>query len=268
MICDKNHEQTGWSRSGGEMGALIRAYDWAATPLGAVENWPPALRSTVEMLTVHGFPMVVLWGPNLIQIYNDGYRIIMGNKHPTGLGQPTAACWPEVWHINEPIYKRVWAGETVTFEDALYPITRHGPLEDAWFTLTYSPLRDDDGAIAGVLVTVFETTERYLSDKRRNESEALLRIALEGGGMGAWRWDLKRGLIWGDTQFLALWGLAPSNDPHPLTLFTDRLSPEGADEIDVIVNKALKGARNSTHSWRSFPGRPPDGGYAGGGALI
>lgn len=91
-----------------------------------------------------------------------------------------------------------------------------------------------------MLVTVFETTERHLADKRRNESEALLRIALEGGGMGAWWWDIRNGLTWGDTQFLALWGFPPSNDPHSLKLFIDRMSPTGAAEIDVLVAKALE----------------------------
>ena len=63
----------------------------------------------------------------------------MGIKHPAGLGQQTRNCWPEVWHINGPIYDRVWLGETVYLEDARFPITRSGVLQDAWFTLSYTP---------------------------------------------------------------------------------------------------------------------------------
>jgi two-component sensor histidine kinase/PAS domain-containing protein len=159
-------DTTDFLRGGGDMGAFMRARDWSTSELGKPSTWPHSLRTVVEILLAGGFPMIALWGPNLVQIYNDGYRRIMGERHPAGLGQPTRECWPEVWHINEPIYARILGGESVTFEDALYPITRHGIIENAWFTLSYSPLRDDQGAIAGVLVTVFETTGRMLADLR------------------------------------------------------------------------------------------------------
>jgi len=125
----------------------------------------------------------VLWGPELVQVYNDGYRLIMGDKHPAGLGQPTRDSWPEVWHLNAPIYARVRDGATVTLDDTLYPITRHGYREDAYFTLCYSPLRDVAGAIAGVLVTVFETTAAVRA--RALEAErARLAAALAAGKAG------------------------------------------------------------------------------------
>ena len=163
----------------GEMAERIRAYDWTATALGGAETWPPSLKATISLILGCGFPMIALWGRNLIQVYNDGYRDLMGLKHPAGLGQPTRACWPEAWHINGPIYERVWGGETFTFEDAVYPLTRSGRLEDAWFTLTYSPLRDDSGEIDGILVTLFETTARVLADRALRESEARFRAELE-----------------------------------------------------------------------------------------
>lgn len=166
-----------WPVGGGEMGALIRAYDWAARPLGPSEAWSLSLTTTVDICLGSAFPMIVLWGPDLVQVYNDGYRALMGVKHPAGLGQATRACWPEVWPINEPIYAQVWAGDTLTFEDKLYPITRHGDPEDAWFTLCYSPLRDEASAIAGILVTVFETTDRVLA--RHAEARAEVRAEAE-----------------------------------------------------------------------------------------
>ncbi|WP_420128858.1 PAS domain-containing protein [Longimicrobium sp.] len=166
-----------WPAGGGETGALVRATDWSRTPLGPVGEWPPALRTVVQTVLDLPFPAVVLWGPELVQVYNDGYRELMGRKHPAGLGQPTRACWPEVWHINESIYRRVWAGESLSLQDALYPITRSGTLEDAWFTLSYSPLRDGAGAVAGVLVTVAETTARVLEARERERAEAARRAS-------------------------------------------------------------------------------------------
>ena len=178
---------TPWPPGSSEMAQRIREHDWAATPLGPVTHWPGSLRAIVDMLLPSGFPMVALWGPDFIQLYNDGYRVIMGLKHPVGLGQPTRECWPEVWHINAPIYERVLAGETLMFEDALYPIIRHGRLEDAWFTLSYSPLRDEVGTLAGVLITLVETTERLRAEKTLRESEERFRALLTASSDALYR---------------------------------------------------------------------------------
>ncbi len=154
------NDPTSWPPGAGELVSLIRIHDWSSSPLGAAKSWPHPLRTAVELALACRFPMIVLWGPDLLQFYNDAYRDIMGMKHPTGLGQPTALCWPEVWPFNKPVYDRVRQGESITFEQQLFPINRYGYLEDAWFTLCYSPLRDQHAAIQGVLVTVFETTPR------------------------------------------------------------------------------------------------------------
>lgn len=154
----------------GEMRALWRELDWAQTSLGPASTWPQSLRTAAQMVLANPFPNVLLWGPDLIQLYNDGYRELMGNKHPAGLGQPTRQCWPEVWHINQPIYQRVWAGESISFEDGLYPITRSGRLEEAWFTLAYSPVLDESEQVGGVLVTVFETTDRVREQRQRQHT--------------------------------------------------------------------------------------------------
>lgn len=159
------------------MAARIARHDWSSTPLGACEQWPPHLRATVDLMLAHGFPMIVLWGEQLVQLYNDGYAEILADKHPGGLGQPTRECWPEVWHINGPIYQRVWQGETITYEDKLYPLARRGRLEDVWFTITYSPIRGEEGRINGVLVTMFETTAAHVAQSAREREEQKRREA-------------------------------------------------------------------------------------------
>lgn len=110
--------------------------------------------------------MVVLWGPDLVQIYNDGYAVICGPRHPLALGQRTRDCWPEVWAFNAPIYDAVIRGETRVFQAQKLTVERLGVSEDAWFDLTYSPVRDVAEAVEGVLVTVVETTARVLADRR------------------------------------------------------------------------------------------------------
>lgn len=160
-----------WPFGSGEMAKLVRQHAWTSTPLGSLDGWKHNLRTTVDLVLACPIPMVVLYGPALVQIYNDSFRLVMGNKHPGGLGQATRECWPEVWHINEPIYSSVLSGEALTFEDRLYPIDRHGYLEDAWFTVTYSPLRDESQIVVGVLVTVFETTVKSIRMRPANAAK-------------------------------------------------------------------------------------------------
>ncbi|HKP77157.1 MAG TPA: ATP-binding protein [Longimicrobiaceae bacterium] len=169
---------------GGEMRAQCRAKDWAATPLGPVEGWPPALRVAAATTLACAFPAIVLWGPELVQVYNDGYVGFMGVKHPRGLGMPNRECWPEVWEFNQPIFHRALAGETVFLRDQLYRLRRRGPdapPDEVHITLSYGPLVDEHGAVAGVLVTLIDTTEQvtgraYQAALRRSEAEHLVTI--------------------------------------------------------------------------------------------
>ncbi|HZF68272.1 MAG TPA: PAS domain-containing protein [Gemmatirosa sp.] len=173
----------------GEMRARCRALDWRATALGDPREWPSSLRTTAESVLARAFPAIVLWGPDLVQLYNDAYVPFLGVKHPAGLGQPTRECWPEVWHINAPIYARVHAGETVFLEDAHFPLRRQGeagPLEDLYLTLSYDPVHDEAGDVGGVCITIVDTTAQVLgrsavAERRRLEARlhgALLETAL------------------------------------------------------------------------------------------
>jgi PAS domain S-box-containing protein len=165
----------------GEVRALCRRLNWGATPLGPVEYWPQSLRTAAGLVLGAAFPMILLWGPELVQLYNDGYREIMGAKHPGGLGQRTLECWPEVWPINEPIYARVRAGETVWREEALYPLRRRGPdasPDDVYITISYSPVPDETGGIGGVLVTLLDVTAQ-VTGRAAEAERARLAAALD-----------------------------------------------------------------------------------------
>ena len=151
---------------GGAVGALVGARDWSLTPLGAIDGWPPALRSVVNLVLNAPQAMVVLWGPDLVQIYNDAYAALCGPKHPAALGQRTRDCWPDGWAVNAPVYDAVLQGGTRSFTDQPMSITRDGHAGDAYFDLNNSPLHDEDGRVAGVLVTLSETTQRVLADRR------------------------------------------------------------------------------------------------------
>jgi PAS domain S-box-containing protein len=151
----------------GEMRALCRAFDWSATPLGPVSEWPISLRTTVAMVLASRHPMFLWWGPELIQIFNDAYRPSFGERgrHITALGARGAQFWKEIWSTIGPQIAQVMAGGGATWqEDQLIPIVRNGTLEDVWWTYGYSPVTDDEGRITGTLVVCQETTRRVLSE--------------------------------------------------------------------------------------------------------
>lgn len=174
MGIDETVSPSTWPLGNGEATVLVRSKRWAETSLGPAADWPQALRTAVDLVLACNYAMIVLWGPKLVQIYNDAYREILGDKHPLGMGQSTRDCWPEVWHFNEPIYARVLRGEAVTFENQLYPLRRHGYIENVYLSLCYSPLRDQTSTIAGVLVTVFDTTREAAARVRAERREAFL----------------------------------------------------------------------------------------------
>ena len=152
---------------GGNAGALMRAHDWASTPLGPPELWAQSLRAAVSIMLNSRYPIALYWGPELALLYNDAWSPIPGNKHPWALGRPGREVWPEIWDTIGPLYERVFAtGEGVWQEDELLPMLRHGYVEECYFNFTFSPVRGEDGQIAGIFNAVVETTDRVLSERR------------------------------------------------------------------------------------------------------
>ncbi|WP_216329839.1 GAF domain-containing protein [Deinococcus aestuarii] len=148
------------------MRALVAAFDWAKTPLGPRDTWPQSLRTVVDLVLSSPLSISILWGDDLIQIYNDGYARVLGPRHPGALGQPVLAVWPETRSVIEPLYTGVRRGETFSFENQRYVLERHGFPEETYFTYGYSPIWDDQGRVGGVLVTGTETTAQVLAIRR------------------------------------------------------------------------------------------------------
>ncbi|MEO9004807.1 MAG: PAS domain S-box protein [Ginsengibacter sp.] len=160
---------------GGEMGKLIRAREWSKTPLGDPENWPQSLRTIVSVVLNNPFGMYIAWGKEYTQIYNDGYRPILGaTKHPQALGISTRETFAEVWHIIGSMFKGVMNGVPVGFPDFMLPLDRNGFIENCYFDFSYSPIKNDDGEVGGVLVTVIETTNKKKALDDLKESEERL----------------------------------------------------------------------------------------------
>ncbi len=152
----------------GAVGHDLAAVDWAATPLGVPEKWPPSLKTPVRILLTSKFSMWMGWGPELTFFCNDAYRRdTLGAKYPWALGQPTSAVWSEIWSEVGPRIERVMATGEATWDESLQLfLERSGYLEETYHTFSYSPLADDDGRTAGILCVVSEDTQQVLSNRR------------------------------------------------------------------------------------------------------
>lgn len=165
--------------SGGEMGAMIRAHDWASSPVGPPEQWPQALKTALRMALTTRHPIFIFWGPEHICFYNDGYRPSLGpEKHPALLGARGSELFSELWGIIGPQIDMVMRGEGATWhENHLVPSYRHGVLDEVYWTYSYGPIDDASapGGVGGVLVVCTETTQQIRVANALRESERALK---------------------------------------------------------------------------------------------
>lgn len=150
----------------GPLEADYRAVNWAATPLGPVSGWSDTLVSTVSIMLHTHFPVTLLWGPELVLVYNAAYVPMIGDKHPGALGRPAREVFPEAWDVIGPMLHGALDGRASWVEDAPIPLHRHGFLEDCFFTFSYSPVTNRDRVVEGVIDIASETTSRVITGRR------------------------------------------------------------------------------------------------------
>ncbi|SOD12588.1 ATP-binding protein [Pedobacter xixiisoli] len=151
---------------GGEMGKLIRSMDWSTTPLGPVESWPQSLRTSVSLCLSSTFPILIAWGPETIQIYNDSYRPICGAMHPQSMGMNFRVCWESALEVVGDKFTRGQQGEGTYIHDQQMFLQRYGYLEEAFMTFSFAPIRDESGGVGGIFHPITETTDKMLSARR------------------------------------------------------------------------------------------------------
>lgn len=150
----------------GEIHALMRAYDWSKSPMGAPETWPLSLKIAIDLILGSNVPMSISWGQHHTFFYNAAFIDILGTKHPSALGMPALEVWGEIRSWLAPLLGQTQAGGTIDRENFPLILLRNGYEEEAYFTFSYSPLRDDAGSNAAVLCICTETT-RQVRDKER-----------------------------------------------------------------------------------------------------
>jgi signal transduction histidine kinase/PleD family two-component response regulator len=152
---------------GGEMGERMRAYDWTSSSLGPVESWPQSLRTCVRIILTSRQPMFVWWGAELINLYNDAYKAIVGGKHPAALGQPASIVWKEIWTQVSPRAHSAMQRNEGTYDEALLLIMeRNGYPEETYYTFSYSPVPNDQGGAGGIICANTDDTQRIIGERQ------------------------------------------------------------------------------------------------------
>ncbi|MCH8685697.1 hybrid sensor histidine kinase/response regulator [Pedomonas mirosovicensis] len=150
-----------------EMARLMRAYDWASTPLGPPAQWPEALKAAVQLILESRFLIGMGWGPDVTFLYNDAYCSALGAKHPEALGKPMREVWSEIWPHIGPQVRAVYEQGTAIFQRAAQlMMERHGFQEETYYTYSYSPLLGDSNAVEGFLIVAVDETERVINERR------------------------------------------------------------------------------------------------------
>ncbi|MEH1805026.1 ATP-binding protein [Nostoc sp.] len=152
---------------GGEMGARMREQDWSKTSLGPTQHWPQSLKTAVRIMLTSRQPMFVWWGEELINLYNDAYKTIIGGKHPEALGQPASYVWREIWDQVGPRAESAMLKNEGTYDEALLLIMeRNGYPEETYYTFSYSPVPNDQGDTGGIICANTDDTQRIISERQ------------------------------------------------------------------------------------------------------
>ncbi|UUX95405.1 ATP-binding protein [Aquabacterium sp. J223] len=159
-------DNEGFLAGGGELGERMRSHDWAATPLGPPSQWPRSLKTVVRIMLTSRQPIWIGWGPELIYLYNDPYKAIIGGKHPWALGRPTEVVWKEIWKDIAPLLSSAMSGDGTFVESQLLIMERNGYPEETYYTFSYSPIPGDDGAPAGIICANADETQRVISERQ------------------------------------------------------------------------------------------------------
>jgi two-component sensor histidine kinase len=238
---------------GGEMGALIRSRDWSATGLGPISGWPQSLKTTVGILLRSPVPIVLLWGPDGIMIYNDAYSVFAEGRHPILFGSNVREGWPEVADFNDNVMKVGLSGGTLSYCDQELTLHRKGFPEQVWMNLDYSPVPDESGRPAGVLAVVVETTQRVLTERALAKTEERLRQALNASGMvGTFDWHVQSDTFFSDARFAEMFSVDPAKGEEgaPLAEYLAGIHPEDAERIANAVNRTITTGERYVQEYR------------------
>ncbi len=236
------HIELSFWTSVGSTGPAIAQHDWTHHPLGAINGWPSLLRTALSMILSSGFPSYIIWGKEQFVLYNDAYAPILGEKLSMGQGVQLAELWSEIKEEACAIAEQAMRGENTYFEDRTFILERFGRPEPAYFTFSYSPIRDETGWIGGVLCTIFETTDKVLALARSKDSEDRLQLSLEASGnIGTWSVETETNHTVVDERFARLFQVdaALAQSGTQLERFTTMIHPDDRERVLTAITHTI-----------------------------
>lgn len=224
--------------------ALLNSFDWSTTSLGPIAMWPETLRTTVRVMMLSGVPMVLLAGEKEgTLIYNDGYAVFAGERHPAVFGMPALKAWPEIADFNRENMRRGFAGEAWHLNSQKLMLDRGSGPAPTYIDLSYSPVPGEDGKPLAVMVIVQETTSQVAQQQALDESLEKLDLALNASGLvGTWDWDIANNTVTADERFARLFGVTPGAAAMGLPIgdFLTSIHPEDRDRVAAEIGEAMK----------------------------
>jgi PAS domain S-box-containing protein len=152
---------------GGQMGELVRHYDWNQHRLGNPEGWPKSLQTGVRMMLQSGYPMFIWWSQELYMFHNDAYAPTFVGRHGEVLGAKAREVWADVWGQLGGVVEDILAnGNSFYAEDMRVVPERKGFREETYWTFSYSPMPDDSGKVNGIFCACSDVTDKVLSERR------------------------------------------------------------------------------------------------------
>ncbi|MBD9396622.1 ATP-binding protein [Pseudomonas sp. PDM11] len=252
----------------GEAVELIRRFDWAATSLGPIEQWPEVLVSTTRLILSSPTPIVLLCGERGVLIYNDAYAAFAGQRHPEVFGLPAEDAWPEIAEWNRHVIAMGLSGRSMCQENLYLPLRRPGLQEDAWMNLYYNPLLDKTGRSHGMMCIVVETTSQVVAIEQRSQAEAELRSAKErielaldaGAVLGTWVWDIPQDRVTGDERFARAFAADPQQAASGMALdqVTAAIHPDDRPGVRASIERTIASGGAYRAEYRVLH---PEGGY-------
>jgi len=247
----------------GEMADRVRAFDWSATPLGAMETWSSALCFAVNMILATKLPMALRWGPELVLIYNDAYAPALRERHPDYLGVRFRDTSPDFQASIRGLHEDILSGASrgFAFEKLPLKVMRGARPERAWFTVSYSPVPDATASngVGGVLVSAVEITETVKAAQDLRGAEERYQLAREAAGVvGAWEWDIKADKVYADARYAELHGVAPefAAGGLPVQSYTPAIHPDDAERVAATARTSARAGGDFSEEYRLIQ---PDG---------
>jgi PAS domain S-box-containing protein len=226
----------------GEMARLIRAYDWAGTPLGPIPSWSETLVATVNLMLHSPFPTVLAWGPEMVFLYNDLAIPTLTGKHPRALGGFYPNIFHEAWDLVSDDFEACYLrGQTPVRDNMFIPILLDGVLEDHYWSYSLTPVYEN-GQIAGVYDAYRNTTEIVMGARKLRENETRLKLATEVAKLGVFAWNVPEDRpTWENSQMYEIFDRNPEDGPiNGATFLAEIVHPDDREPFRQAVETSMQ----------------------------